>query len=84
MILEQLTEIFRQIFDDNAITLTMSTTAEDVEGWDSFNHINIIVAVETRFSIKFATAEIEGLRNVGEFVQLISKKTQGPLQDGRR
>lgn len=75
-ILDQLTQIFREIFDNNDITLNMDTTAEDIEGWDSFNHINIIVAAETRFSIKFATAEIEGLRNVGELVELIAKKTQ--------
>lgn len=75
-ILEQLVQIFREIFDNNDITLNMDTTAEDIEGWDSFNHINIIVAAEMRFSIKFATAEIEGLRNVGELVELIAKKTQ--------
>jgi acyl carrier protein len=73
-IMEALTEIFREVFDDETITLTMDTTADDIERWDSFNHINILVASEGRFSIKFKTAEIEELRNVGEFVYLIAKK----------
>jgi acyl carrier protein len=45
-----------------------------VEGWDSFNHINIVVAVEAHFGIKIHTAEIEELRNVGELVELVEKK----------
>jgi len=74
-ILEGLTEIFREIFDDDSLKLTMDTTADDIDQWDSFNHINILVAAETRFGVKFKTAEIEGLKNVGEFVHLIEKKT---------
>lgn len=74
-ILEGLTEIFREIFDDDSLKLTMNTTADDIDQWDSFNHINILVAAETRFGVKFKTAEIEGLKNVGEFVYLIEKKT---------
>lgn len=73
-ILATLTEIFREVFDDDSIELTMTTTADDVERWDSFNHINILVAAESRFGIKFQTAEIEGLKDVGEFVHLIEKK----------
>jgi acyl carrier protein len=52
----------------------MRTTAEDIEGWDSFNHVNIVVAIESRFGIKFNAAEVEELRAVGEFVNLIEKK----------
>jgi acyl carrier protein len=70
----RLTEIFRDLFDDESIVLTPETTAADVPGWDSFNHINLIVAVEMQFGIKFRTAEIESLRNVGHFVQIISSK----------
>jgi len=74
-ILSGLTDIFRETFDDDSIELTMNTTADDIDRWDSFNHINILVAVEEQFKIKFQTAEIEGLKNVGEFVHLIEKKT---------
>jgi acyl carrier protein len=74
-ILADLTEICRQVFADDSLVLTMETMAEDVEGWDSFNHINILVAVEMRYGIKFHTAEVEELRNVGHLVQLIRAKT---------
>ena len=74
-ILSGLTDIFRETFDDDSIELTMNTTADDIDRWDSFNHINILVAVEEQFKIKFQTAEIEGLKNVGEFVHLFEKKS---------
>lgn len=73
-ILERLRPIFREAFDDDELVITDTTTAEDVEGWDSFNHINLIIAIENRFNIKFHVAEIEELRNVGELVRLIGKK----------
>ena len=73
-IYKQLTEIFRDLFDDDTIVLTPETTAADIEGWDSFNHINLIVATEARFGIKFRTAELEGLHNVGHLVRLIQEK----------
>jgi acyl carrier protein len=75
-ILEQLTEIFREIFDNNSIVLKPETTAQDIAEWDSFNHINIIVAVEVRFGIKFQTAETEELENVGHLVELIQRKLE--------
>lgn len=73
-ILAQVTEILRQIFDDDTIVLTPETTAADIAEWDSFNHINIIVAVEMHFGIKFRTAETEEMKNVGHLVELIEQK----------
>ncbi len=73
-IYSKLTEIFRDIFDDETLVLRPEMTAADVEEWDSFNHINLIVATEARFGIKFQTAEVESLKNVGHFVELIEKK----------
>ncbi|MDQ1692735.1 MAG: acyl carrier protein [Acidobacteriaceae bacterium] len=70
----RLTEIFRDIFDDDDLTLRPEMTAADVKDWDSFNHINLIVATEAKFGIKFQTAEIESLKNVGHFEELIAKK----------
>jgi acyl carrier protein len=70
----QLTEVFHDIFDDDTIKLTRETTAEDIEEWDSFNHINLIVATETKFKIKFRAAETEELRNVGALIDLIAVK----------
>jgi len=70
----QLTELFREIFSDDDIVLTPETTAADIDGWDSFNHISIIVAVETKFGIKMETREIEGLNNIGTLVAVIGRK----------
>ncbi|MCX6847349.1 MAG: acyl carrier protein [Verrucomicrobia bacterium] len=73
-ILEQLTEIFHQVFDDDSIELTLGTTAADIPEWDSMNHISLIVLVQSHFKIKFQTSELEDLKNVGDFVTLIVRK----------
>jgi acyl carrier protein len=73
----QLTHIFRDVFDDGSITLTPETTAHDVGGWDSAAHVSLIVAAEMHFGIRFRTAELESLHNVGEFAQLIQTKLAG-------
>lgn len=72
-IYEKLTPIFRDVLDDESITLTPETTADDIPEWDSVNHIHIVVAVESAFKVKFKSAEIEELKNVGELVSLIEK-----------
>lgn len=73
-ILEQLADIIRDIFDDDELDITEQTTAADVEDWDSLEQINILVATEREFSVKFSVSEVEGLRNVGEMVDLIASK----------
>lgn len=73
-IYDGLTEIFRDVFGDDDIVAKPELTAKDVPGWDSFNHINIIVAAEVRFGVKFKAAEIESLRNVGDFARLIGQR----------
>ena len=69
-----LTEVFRQVLEDPSIELNPSTTAEDVDGWDSMNHIFIVVELEKKFGIKFQAAEMEELKNVGELKALIEHK----------
>lgn len=71
----KLNEVFRDVFDDDALTVGDTTTASDVEGWDSLAHVNLIVAVERAFGVSFTTKEIGGLANVGDFVRLIETKT---------
>lgn len=71
---EELNGIFRDIFDDDSLQIRPQMTAHDVKDWDSFNHINLIVAVEAKFHIKFKTAELESLRNVGHLMEMIEKK----------
>ncbi|ONG58944.1 acyl carrier protein [Pseudoroseomonas deserti] len=70
----QLNEIFREVFDDEGITVDAATTAHDVEGWDSAAHVSLIVAAEMKFGIRFRTAELDSLHNVGDFAQLIQSK----------
>jgi acyl carrier protein len=70
----RLTTIFHDLFDDDTLVLTPELTAADVPEWDSFNHINLIVAVEQSFKIKFQTAELEALHTVGHLAELIQTK----------
>ena len=67
----KLNEVFQDVFDDEDITVNDSTVAADVDGWDSLEHINLIVAVERCFGIKFTMGETTGLKNVGEIVDRI-------------
>lgn len=69
-----LTEIFRDLFGDDRLTLTPEMTADDVEGWDSIKHISLIVAVEDHFRIKIQTSEIDRLKNVGDLERMIAGK----------
>lgn len=73
-IYEKLTTVFRDVFDDDSLVLTPETTAEDIQGWDSSNHISIIMATEAAFGIRFKSAEIDQLKNVGEFVGIVEGK----------
>jgi acyl carrier protein len=76
-ILGEVADIIRDVLDVHdakGLRIDAETTADQTEGWDSFNHINIVVATEQHFGVKFKTAEIESLRNVGELVALIARK----------
>ena len=74
LIAERLTRTFRFVFDDPNLELKRSTSANEVEGWDSLTYINLIVAIESEFRIRFTTAEITALQNVGELADLIGRK----------
>jgi len=69
----QLSEVFRQVFDDNTIQLTAETTSNDIEGWDSLSHVNLMIAVELKFEIEFSQREVANFANVGELVECIEK-----------
>ena len=79
-LLAQFGEVMCEVFEDDELTITRETTASDVDGWDSLMHINLIIAVEKKFGIRFATAEISGLKgkgqNVGTFLDLVQDKIQ--------
>lgn len=76
-ILEQLQEIFRDIFDDESIALKPETSAKDIEDWDSLAQIQLIVAAERKWGVKFTTEEISKLKNVGDFAALIDTRITG-------
>ena len=76
-IYEKLTSIFRTVLDDNSIILHAETSESDIAGWDSFNNASLIAAIEKEFAIRFRTAELQSLRSVGSFVEIIRAKLQG-------
>jgi acyl carrier protein len=77
-IIRDLQIIFSDILDLPDLCLTAESNASNVEGWDSFAHINLVVAIEKRYKIKFALAELRNLNNVGEMADLIVEKTLLP------
>lgn len=76
-IIQDLQPIFSDVLDLPDLRLTAESNASNVEGWDSLAHINLVVAIEKRYKIKFALAELRNLHNLGEMADLIVKK-RGP------
>lgn len=72
--LKKLQEIFRDVFDEKDLEITAETTAKDIEEWDSFAQISLIVDIEKEFSVKFNLEEVSELKNVGDMLELIKKK----------
>ncbi|MBE5907675.1 MAG: acyl carrier protein [Lachnospiraceae bacterium] len=68
---ERLNNVFREILDDDTIELQDDTTADDVDGWDSFEHINLVVGVEEEFNMKIPMGKVVTMKNVGEMVDII-------------
>lgn len=73
-VFEEVKAIFRDVFDDEGMEVTSEMTARDYDDWDSLAQIQLIVAAERRFHIKFTTEEMNNLKNVGDFVQRIEEK----------
>ena len=73
-IFERLDRVFQDVFDDDTIHVTPKTTADDIEDWDSLEHITLISAVEREFRMKFKMGEISSMKNVGEMVDIIPQK----------
>lgn len=71
---EKLNHVFREVFDDDEITVNDTTTAEDIEDWDSLEHVNLIVAVEKSFGIRFNIGEVTSMKNVGEMMDFIQAR----------
>ncbi|WP_024867383.1 acyl carrier protein [Butyrivibrio sp. FCS014] len=75
-VFERMNEVFRDVFDDEDIEVNDETTADDIEDWDSLEHINLVNAMEEEFGVKFTMGEIVALKNVGEMADLIISKLQ--------
>ena len=73
-VFERLDEVFQDVFDDESLHVGDGTTAADVEGWDSLEHINLTVAIEKRFNIKFTMEEVTTMKNVGAMVDIILER----------
>lgn len=71
--LERIQPIFRDIFDDEDLTVTEETVAADVEDWDSFAQMQIVMGIEEMFGIKFSTDEVTEFKNVGDVVKAIDR-----------
>ncbi len=72
--LEILTEIFRTLFNNPELNLDDELVATDVPGWDSFNHINLIINIEEEFGVKFTNDEVAKMQNVGDLKRILSHK----------
>ena len=71
-IYNRLNAVFREVFDDESITVSENTTAADIEDWDSLTHIQLIAAVEGEFGVKFTMKQVSSMKNVGEMAQIIA------------
>jgi acyl carrier protein len=73
-VIDDLTTVFEEVFDQKNLTVTNETTSNDIDGWDSMSHVTMLMAVEDHFGIEFKPYEIANLVNVGALVSLIEKK----------
>ena len=73
-VFERLNKVFRDVFDDDDINVTETTTSADIDDWDSLEHINLVAAVEQEFGMKFTMGQVVTMKNVGEMVDIILQK----------
>lgn len=76
VIYQRLNAVFQDVFDDDSITVNPKTTADDIDDWDSLEHITLISAVEKEFGMKFRMGEISSMKNVGEMVGIIAARAK--------
>lgn len=73
---ERLNEVFRDVFDNDELVISDSTTADDIEAWDSLEHISLIAAVEKAFKMRFTMKEVSGMKNVGEMINILCERAK--------
>lgn len=72
-ILSKVNEVFHEVFDDDSIEVTETTTAKDIEDWDSLMHITLVSEIENAFGFKFMMKDVVGMKNVGEMLDIIAQ-----------
>jgi acyl carrier protein len=78
---QRLNQVFRDLFEDDELEINRDTTAQDVEGWDSVQHVSLVIKVEKAFGVRFSSAEVAQLKNVGELLDMIDSKQNGQAPD---
>ena len=73
-IIERLNDVFRDVFDDDTLEVDGNTTADDIEDWDSIEHITLIGAVEDEFKMRVKMGEVSGMKDVGEMIGIIEQR----------
>lgn len=74
-ILNRLQPIFHDVLDDDSLVITPESNANNTPNWDSLSHINLVMSVQSEFKVKFALGELQDLKNVGDLIALIQKKS---------
>lgn len=75
-VFENLNKVFADVFDDESIIVNATTTSDDIEDWDSLEHINLVAAVEQEFGMKFTMGQVVTMKNVGEMVDIVMSQIQ--------
>ncbi len=75
--IQEIQEVFREVFQDDSLKIGAETTANDIEAWDSLMHVTLMLEVESRFGVRFTTQEISTLKNVGELDALVTRRRNG-------
>ena len=74
---ERLTQVFRDVFDDDRLEISPRTSPRDIAAWDSISHVSLVLSVEKAFKVRFSSSEVAGLQNVSEILRLIEAKSGG-------
>jgi len=74
-ILDKVTDIIRDLFDEYHGPVTMETTADDVEQWDSLSHVRLMVMIEVELGVHFSTSEMQSFKNLGDLVNAAAKQS---------
>ena len=76
--MDKINDVFRNVFDDDELTVTRQTTASNVEGWDSVMHVTLLINVEKAFGVKLSSSAVGGMKTVGDLVDLIEAQGGSP------